>query len=203
MQDGRRRSNVRRFPRPSGGRRQSLLPSSPFFFSSCFLLHPRRLISSFSPPTLILYRHTHTQRRHFSPDRNLSGCFDFYFIENLHNKKLNENRKFKKKKKFRREKSKFSVGKLETGRSLKLWMFVMRVISPIRHPLPPTLYVSEKKKMETADRLTRRTGYLCRCCVSIPFRSIFYHPHNRWDGCKSGRPLWDQHLCLTRDLCER
>ncbi len=85
VQDGRRRRSSgslarEKIPTSFGRlRRSESLPSPSFLFFLVFLLHPRRLISSFFTTDALLYRHTHTQRRHFFSDRNLGGCFQFYF----------------------------------------------------------------------------------------------------------------------------
>lgn len=79
VQDGRRRRSSgslarEKIPTSFGRLRRSESLPSLFLFFLVFLLHPRRLISSFFSTTdALLYRHTHTQRRHFFSD--LGGCF--------------------------------------------------------------------------------------------------------------------------------
>jgi hypothetical protein len=84
-------------------------------------------------------------------------------------------------------------------------MFVMRVISPIRHPPTPTpthFVCVWKKKMETAD--DRISLSMC-LSVSIPFFRVFpnFHPHNRWDGPPVRKRPCGINTCVSREICVR
>jgi hypothetical protein len=85
VQDGRRRRSSgslarEKIPTSFGRlRRSESLPSPSFLFFLVFLLHPRRLISSFFTTDALLYRHTHTQRRHFSPIEIWAAAFNSIF----------------------------------------------------------------------------------------------------------------------------